>query len=351
MFLGGSSSMRPFGTAILDGVDLDIEKGTTTGYTAFVNTLRNTYFNGASKKYYISSAPQCVYPDEWLGPNPGTAFENGWFDYVWVQFYNNYCGVDAYPSQFNFNTWATWATTTSLNPDVKIFVGAGADFTFVGTGYVNLATLQTIAGAVGQQHANVFGGVMLWDASSAAINPGFASGISSFLKGVTIPSSSSTSTSTSTTKQHASSSSTTTSTSTSSSSSGAKHVTTYASKHSSTSSSTSTTAAVQDLTTAHSNNHLTTAKKQHSSSSSSSSTSADAASQNADANGSSSSTSTTGNASENNTPIFVEPCVSGYMTCATSETYRICDRGVWATAQSCQTGLQCTPAGNYIYCE
>lgn len=64
-FLGGSSSTRPFGSAVLDGyiicsakftalitacrVDLDIEGGGTAHYAAFINQLRS-HFNGASKK-------------------------------------------------------------------------------------------------------------------------------------------------------------------------------------------------------------------------------------------------------------------------------------------------------------
>lgn len=71
LFLGGSSSTRPFGSAVLDGsanftdichrlvtdlitcicsVDLDIENGSNTGYAAFVNQIRSLP-SGASKQY------------------------------------------------------------------------------------------------------------------------------------------------------------------------------------------------------------------------------------------------------------------------------------------------------------
>jgi len=43
-------------------------------------------------------------------------------------------------------------------------------------------------------------------------------------------------------------------------------------------------------------------------------------------------------------------CASGNMKCLSSNTYSICDRGVWDSAQSCGTGLSCSPSGNYIYC-
>lgn len=44
------STTRPFGTAILDGVDLDIEGGGSTGYVAFVTQLR-THMDAADKTY------------------------------------------------------------------------------------------------------------------------------------------------------------------------------------------------------------------------------------------------------------------------------------------------------------
>lgn len=50
LFLGGSSSTRPFGDAVLDGVDLDIEGGGSNGYAAFVTRLRS-HASGASKKW------------------------------------------------------------------------------------------------------------------------------------------------------------------------------------------------------------------------------------------------------------------------------------------------------------
>ena len=48
-FLGGSSSTRPFGDAVLDGIDLDIEGGSTDHFEIFINQLRS-HMNGANKK-------------------------------------------------------------------------------------------------------------------------------------------------------------------------------------------------------------------------------------------------------------------------------------------------------------
>ncbi|KAJ8454693.1 hypothetical protein ONZ51_g12886 [Trametes cubensis] len=64
-FLGGNSSVRPFGSAVLDGIDLDIEGGSTEHYAAFVNRIR-TLASGANKQYYVTAAPQCPFPDAYL---------------------------------------------------------------------------------------------------------------------------------------------------------------------------------------------------------------------------------------------------------------------------------------------
>lgn len=100
LFLGGSSSTRPFGEAVLDGVDLDIEGGGSyrkchgdnggiethprflrIDYDAFLTQLRS-HFTDAEKKYYVTAAPQCVYPDANLR---ATISENS-IDALYVQF-------------------------------------------------------------------------------------------------------------------------------------------------------------------------------------------------------------------------------------------------------------------------
>lgn len=41
LFGGGTSDTRPFDDAVIDGIDLDIEGGLSTGYAAFVTALRS----------------------------------------------------------------------------------------------------------------------------------------------------------------------------------------------------------------------------------------------------------------------------------------------------------------------
>ncbi|KAJ7337723.1 glycoside hydrolase family 18 protein [Mycena albidolilacea] len=146
LFLGGSSSARPFGSAVLDGVDLDIEVGAPTGYAAFVNQIR-MLSAGASKHYYVTAAPQCPFPDAHIGG----ALDAAPFDAVYVQ-------------AWDFDQWDTWAKG-SLNPNAKVFIGAPAS-SAAGGGYVNAATLDSIVTATRAQYSSL-GGVMLWDASAA----------------------------------------------------------------------------------------------------------------------------------------------------------------------------------------
>ncbi|KAF9648538.1 class III chitinase [Thelephora ganbajun] len=178
LFLGGSSSTRPFGSAVLDGIDLDIESGTSTGYPALVNRIRSLA-SGASKKYYVTAAPQCVYPDAALGGVLNSAS----FDAIYVQFYNNPCGLQNFnsASKWNFGIWDYWARNVSPNKDVKVYIGAPGSAGGAGGGYVSISTLSSIAVKMRQSYPS-FGGVMLWDASQAYVNGRYDLGIKNALK-------------------------------------------------------------------------------------------------------------------------------------------------------------------------
>lgn len=123
---------RPFGNAVVDGFDFDFES-VTQNMAYFAGELRSLMDADTSKTYYLSAAPQCPYPDladqDMLngGANGGPVK----FDFIQIQFYNNYCGVNSFvvgaatqsaDSGYNFATWDNWAKTVSANPDVKILM-------------------------------------------------------------------------------------------------------------------------------------------------------------------------------------------------------------------------------------
>ncbi|KAJ7032470.1 glycoside hydrolase family 18 protein [Mycena alexandri] len=206
-FLGGSSTTRPFGAAVLDGVDLDIEGGGPTGYAAFVTQLRS-HMAGASKTYYISAAPQCPFPDAELG----SVINAVGFDAIYVQFYNNFCSVASYPNGgWNFADWDAWAKSTSPNKNVKIFIGAPASPT-AGANYVDAATLGAIVVATRAQFSSL-GGVMLWDASQAYANGRFDISVKNLIAGGTSTTKTTTTSSATTSKTTTTTSKTTTTTS------------------------------------------------------------------------------------------------------------------------------------------
>ncbi|KAI4376120.1 hypothetical protein MLD38_013912 [Melastoma candidum] len=150
-FLGGESSSRPLGDAVLDGIDFDIEGGSSQHYDDLARFL--SAYSAQGKKVYLTAAPQCPFPDAWVGG----ALETGLFDYVWVQFYNNPpCQYSSGMSSFE----AAWKQWTSIRAG-KIFLGLPAAPDAAGTGYVPPGTLTSdVLPAI--KGSSKYGGVMLW---------------------------------------------------------------------------------------------------------------------------------------------------------------------------------------------
>ncbi|KAI8997331.1 glycoside hydrolase superfamily [Pilobolus umbonatus] len=181
LFCGGTSVQRPFGSASVDGFDLDIENGAKEGYTAFALRMHENYKKDPSKKYYLAAAPQCPFPDFYVGE----VLNNAWFDFVMIQFYNNYCSV-INTEQFNYGVWDNWAKTVSINKEVRLFVGIPGSPSAAGRGYVPFSQLVTAIQPL--QSMNSFGGIMVWDVSQAYGNtmdvlPHYASGITQLIYG------------------------------------------------------------------------------------------------------------------------------------------------------------------------
>ncbi|OJJ48503.1 hypothetical protein ASPZODRAFT_1611365 [Penicilliopsis zonata CBS 506.65] len=174
-----SSVPRPFGDSVVDGFDFDFE-ATVNNMVPFGKQLRSLMDADTSKQYYLSSAPQCPFPDAY----DKDVLNNVPLDVVWVQFYNNYCGVNSYVSgattqnNFNFDTWDNWAKTSAPNKNVKIMLGVPAN-TGAGGGYEPVSTLAPVVSY--SKTFSSFGGVMMWDASQAYANTGFISGVRSSL--------------------------------------------------------------------------------------------------------------------------------------------------------------------------
>jgi chitinase len=157
MLLNGNGPIRPFGTAVFDGVDLDLEGGATAGYVGYVRKLRDLMKTDTKRRYLITAAPQCVFPDAFLGPRPGTVLGQvpDLLDYLFVQFYNNPCGVTGGGFRASLASW------TKVGP--KVLVGIPAAPGAALSGYVAPGGLSEVTGVV-KGSSNPMG-VMLWDAS------------------------------------------------------------------------------------------------------------------------------------------------------------------------------------------
>ncbi|KAI0997506.1 hypothetical protein K3495_g10682 [Podosphaera aphanis] len=169
--------IRPFGKAVVDGFDLDIETP-SSNMKPFANQLRSLMDAAASgpngKRYYLTAAPQCPFPDKQFGPLlDGTIA----FDAVMVQFYNNICGADSYVAgstsqeRFNFAAWDNWAKSNTKNPNIKVMLGIAGGQTGAKTGYVSGDTLKSLIEY--SMSFSSFGGVMIWDMTEIEANQSF----------------------------------------------------------------------------------------------------------------------------------------------------------------------------------
>ncbi|KEH19750.1 putative chitinase [Medicago truncatula] len=169
-FLGGNSSSRPLGPAVLDGIDFDIEGGSSNQHWGDLARYLKGY-NG--KKVYITAAPQCPFPDAWLG----NALTTGLFDFVWVQFYNNpSCQYNS--DEFN-NFEQAWKQWTLDIPAKKIFLGLPASLEAAGSGYIPVGNLTSIV-LPAIKGSSKYGGVMLWSRYYDVLS-GYSSSIKSYV--------------------------------------------------------------------------------------------------------------------------------------------------------------------------
>jgi chitinase len=164
------SGPRPFGNAVVDGFDFDIEHNGSNGYAEMANRLRELYKTDPSRTYYTSAAPQCVVPDAQLGD----AIQRSFFDFIWVQFYNTKgCSARDFISRtghFTFDDFVK-VVQSSPNPKAKIFIGLPADEKSANPSfYLNLEEVRHVASHFQRKHPQNFGGLMFWEASASLAN-------------------------------------------------------------------------------------------------------------------------------------------------------------------------------------
>ena len=176
MFGNQWSYYRPFGEAIVNGFDLDLERGPASGYDRVAIRLRQLMDADRAKtgkQWLLTAAPQCMQPDAMLD----AAMKNAFFDAIFVQFYNNpSCEASKWVlgrsqstnSGFNFAMWDSFAKR-SKNPKLKVFMAL--PLANVATGYVTSTQAAKIIADI-KKYTNL-GGVAGWDASIADQNAAY----------------------------------------------------------------------------------------------------------------------------------------------------------------------------------
>ncbi|CAM9012907.1 unnamed protein product [Wickerhamomyces anomalus] len=335
MFLEGTSDTRPFGDAVIDGIDFDIENANPTGYAALGKKLRE-YFAKGSKDYYLSAAPQCVYPDAGVYE----LLEQVDMDFIFIQFYNNYCNVD---KSFNWDTWTNYAATISPNKNVKLYVGIPGAPSAAGSGYLDISVVQSTIDSIGNDDA--FGGIMMWDASQCFLNVlsdgrTYVEAIKDVLESIDVTGTTTTSSSTTTLSRAsstttASSSTTTVSPSTTSivqSSSTSKEIPAESTESTTTTSSLPATTLSSVLTS--------TVKATTSSTSSNPSTTTSASQDCSSLSGSAKVECLNNNYSNGKYDGNTGSCTTGDVACDKNGGYALCNFGSWVSL-GCGAGTTC----------
>ncbi|KAL5093222.1 hypothetical protein Trisim1_011027 [Trichoderma cf. simile WF8] len=168
---------RPFGTAVLDGFDMDIENPDSAfSYAFFVQEMNQLFETDHSKKYYMTGAPQCIVPDA----NMGDMMFNGKFDLLYIQFYNTpqcsargaisgYNPKDGSLQYFSYDAFQEFITVSfSQSKGAKLYIGLPASPNAADNDENYFLTPDEAAKLINEYRYHPgFGGIMLWDAGSS----------------------------------------------------------------------------------------------------------------------------------------------------------------------------------------
>lgn len=165
---GLDAALRPFGPDVtVDGFDIDNENHSTDFYDTFAFALyQKINSDSSTKKYYLSSSPQCPMPDTSI---PTSALRLS--DFVWVQFYNNpSCNLDSPGFRDSFAAWSRFLMgEPNYRRMPRLYIGV-AGFEGAGSGNVKGSGLGTRVRDARSLYVQNLGGVMVWDGSEGAKN-------------------------------------------------------------------------------------------------------------------------------------------------------------------------------------
>ncbi|CZR53040.1 uncharacterized protein PAC_02918 [Phialocephala subalpina] len=167
------AGLRPFGSVEVDGFDIDNEDGQPAHFDTLALTFR-AHFSHVQhdKTYYLSSAPQCPFPDA-SDPMPMLLM----CDFVFVQFYNNpSCEIGSSRFQASIKQWSQALDASTLSTKTKLYLGApgwsAAGPSAYSNGIGNPQGMRKLVKGVEGMNLDNFGGVMFWDGPEGVANVG-----------------------------------------------------------------------------------------------------------------------------------------------------------------------------------
>jgi chitinase len=181
---------RPFGDAVVDGFDLDLEAQTYDMPSAEYIYKNYDVFGKyvkSNSKMLLSAAPQCVVPDVRISP----VLKAVPFDFIFTQFYNTrVCSAaqavqdikDKKTGTFTFDKWIS-EIKASANPNLKFYIGLAAGPDGLPTHKEDYLTPEDANTLITKYKDNKnFGGVMLWEASVSVRNPTYGQSYGTWMK-------------------------------------------------------------------------------------------------------------------------------------------------------------------------
>ena len=174
LFLGGEElkDIRPFGKAVLDGLDINAINNTHIGYSDFVQEIRRlegeTMDNKTNKTtnmttFDLAATTQCQFPDRILGPDAGYVLGDmpSAFNFIFVQFRSVWCTSE--DLDFVLSHLREWFKFSEEKDSGLIFLGLPAGIGAAGDAgcYRTPEELRVIYDNIKNEPR--FGGIMLWD--------------------------------------------------------------------------------------------------------------------------------------------------------------------------------------------
>ncbi|KAI8823968.1 glycoside hydrolase superfamily [Fimicolochytrium jonesii] len=183
LFLGGTSSYRPFGNVVLDGVEVRAWNNDPNPelYVVFLRTLRELMDGSGRSGWVISGAVSCIYPDYLLGPNTlnntllsllPTAFTH-----LTISMLSNpaTCGYSSNTAGFysHLTAWATFLTAASPNTSLVVTLPSWYTPEWVNGATGDYVRLQSVYEAGFWERVKAvggFGGLAMQDVSFDVLN-------------------------------------------------------------------------------------------------------------------------------------------------------------------------------------